>query len=382
LVPLALKAGPDAVKEAPIQRLVHEHPECLPVAEIDPIFCGPVPICTELNTSAGPIDNVMVTPSGLPVLVECKLWRNPEARREVVGQILDYAKELSRWSSADLQREVSRRLGREGNPLLELVRAAGHDVDEISFNDALTINLRRGRFLLLIVGDGIREGVEAIAEYLQEHAGLHFSLGLVEMPIYTTRDGSLVVTPRVLAHTRLITRTVVAAPDGAIILDQEPTEQAPDEQTDASTAARVKFLQAVVDGLILDDPEQARPRVTPKGYCYIYLPAPASSCWIAATVKPGAVGLYVTSNSNSLGEQALQQIATEWDDVKEQLGGEVHLRYVNERRPMFEEYRAYSQAEEGAVVSWMQERLNAFVNVFRPRVKSAVQDLTNSSGSA
>jgi hypothetical protein len=26
--------------------------------------------------------------------------------------------------------------------------------------------------------------VEAIAEYLQEHAGLHFSLGLVEMPIY------------------------------------------------------------------------------------------------------------------------------------------------------------------------------------------------------
>jgi hypothetical protein len=53
----------------------------------------PVPICTELNTPAGPIDNFMVSPSGLPVLVECKLWRNPEARREVVSQILDYAKE-------------------------------------------------------------------------------------------------------------------------------------------------------------------------------------------------------------------------------------------------------------------------------------------------
>ena len=53
----------------------------------------------ELKTPAGPIDNFMVTPSGLPVLVECKLWRNPEARRQVVGQILDYAKELSRWQS-------------------------------------------------------------------------------------------------------------------------------------------------------------------------------------------------------------------------------------------------------------------------------------------
>jgi len=25
---------------------------------------------------------------------ECKLWRNPEARRKAVGQVLDYAKDL------------------------------------------------------------------------------------------------------------------------------------------------------------------------------------------------------------------------------------------------------------------------------------------------
>lgn len=67
------------VSEAEIQSLVQAHPECLPIPEIDPIFSLPVPVCTELNTSSGPIDNFMVTPSGLPVLVECKLWRNPEA---------------------------------------------------------------------------------------------------------------------------------------------------------------------------------------------------------------------------------------------------------------------------------------------------------------
>jgi hypothetical protein len=71
-------------------------------------------------------------------------------------------------------------------------------VDEVAFNDALTANLRRGRFLLLIVGDGIREGVEAIAEYLQAHAGLHFSLGLVELPIYVMPDGSKLVAPAFL----------------------------------------------------------------------------------------------------------------------------------------------------------------------------------------
>src|SRR5205085_3105106 len=140
-----------------IQAFVHEHPACLPIAEIDEMFSGPVPICTELSTPAGSIDNFMVTPSGLPVLVECKLWRNPEARREVVSQILDYAKELSRWSSSDLQREVSRRLRGDGNPLLEKVREVDPGVDERQFHDTLTANLRRARFLLLIVGDGIRE---------------------------------------------------------------------------------------------------------------------------------------------------------------------------------------------------------------------------------
>jgi hypothetical protein len=101
LKPFAEQGDGDKVIEADIQALVHEHPACLPIAEIDAMFSDAVPICTELNTPAGPIDNFMVTPSGLPVIVECKLWRNPEARREVVSQILDYAKELSRWSSSD-----------------------------------------------------------------------------------------------------------------------------------------------------------------------------------------------------------------------------------------------------------------------------------------
>ncbi len=101
-------ANPLSLPEADLQDLVHKHPEALPIEEIDPSFSGPVSICRELNTPAGPIDNFLVTPSGLPILVECKLWRNPQARREVVGQVLDYAKELARWTSADIEREAAR----------------------------------------------------------------------------------------------------------------------------------------------------------------------------------------------------------------------------------------------------------------------------------
>jgi hypothetical protein len=105
--------GPEAHgwSEAKVQALVQAHPESLTIREIDPLFADPMPVCTDMSTGAGSIDNILATASGPPVLVECKLWRNPRARREVVGQILDHAKELSRWTASDLQREVRRRTG-------------------------------------------------------------------------------------------------------------------------------------------------------------------------------------------------------------------------------------------------------------------------------
>jgi hypothetical protein len=79
--------------EAWLQRLIMAHPRLLPVDQIEPAFADLVPICMELPTPSGYLDNLLVTASGDLALVECKLWRNPEARREVIGQIIDYAKE-------------------------------------------------------------------------------------------------------------------------------------------------------------------------------------------------------------------------------------------------------------------------------------------------
>jgi hypothetical protein len=41
LKPVAQQGGSDTVSEAYIQTLVHEHPECLPIAEMDAMFLGP-----------------------------------------------------------------------------------------------------------------------------------------------------------------------------------------------------------------------------------------------------------------------------------------------------------------------------------------------------
>jgi hypothetical protein len=351
------------------------------------MFCGAVPICTELNTTAGPIDNLMVTPSGLPVLVECKLWRNPEGRREVVGQILDYAKELTRWSSSDLQREAGRRLGRTGNALLDLVRAAGHDPDEIEFNDALTGNLRRGRFLLLIVGDGIREGVEAITEYLQVHAGLHFTLGLVELPIFTTPRGERLVLPRVLARTHLVTRNVIAVPDHHKI--EEPSSEAEvevDPERVALADEQQRFWKSFLDGLELDDPEQRKANPTRQGAIYFPLPGP-SSAWLTVYRNMGKseVGLFLSYTRGSDGDRVVQHILEDWDAVRTELGGSVHV-FVDTgqksigppRKLIMDKFQTGAwtdSAERERAFAWLRRRTNEFLNALRPRVRAAAADL-------
>jgi hypothetical protein len=334
-----------------------------------------VPICRELNTPAGPINNFLVTPSGLPVLVECKLWRNPEARREVVSQILDYAKELSRWSSADVQREVCNRLKRGGNPVLDTVRTVDPAVDEQRFHDALTANLRRGRFLLLIVGDGIREGVEAIAEYLQRRAGLHFSLGLVEMPIYNMPNGDRLVAPRVLARTVLVTRNVVAAPDGYTV---EPTEEIDDEGIDTEQKARSdkfeQFWSEFLKVLRLDDPEQLMARPTRTSNIRFALPAPYS--WLSVHVAPstGHVGIFLSSANNTPGRSAMQAIVENFDIIKDQLGGSVTLDKGLYITDWIQAQPLDQKDERPRVFSWLAERVNTFVRVLRPRIRSAAAD--------
>ena len=378
LKPLGLGAGLDAVSEADIQALVHAHPNCLPISEIDSIFSGPVSICRELVTSAGSIDNLLVTPSGLPILVECKLWRNPEARREVVGQILDYAKELTRWSSSDLQREVSRNLKREGNVLLDLVREATPDVDESQFNDALTANLRRGRFLLLIVGDGIREGVEAIADYLQVHMGLHFSLGLVEMPIFTLPSGDRLVVPRVLARANIMTRTVIEVPAGYVLQADSDSEVA--SESDPARSETQQFWSEFLAILKLDDPEQPIPRPARVGYLNFMLPATNGSSWIGVfrNWDRGEVGLHLGSHRNSSGDYARQAVVEDWDAIRGQIGGDAEIVQDSVGRDSVREARVFGnlgkhQVRKEAFV-WLAERVNSFVNILRPRVRAAVAD--------
>jgi hypothetical protein len=59
-----------------------------------------------LATSNGYIDNLLMTPSGDIAIVETKLFRNPQARRAVLAQVLDYATALFGMDYAGFEKAV------------------------------------------------------------------------------------------------------------------------------------------------------------------------------------------------------------------------------------------------------------------------------------
>ena len=78
-----------------LQKLIFDIPELLPVETINSNYSKLVPINREISVQSGAIDVLYITPDGTICIVETKLWRNPEAHRTVLAQIIEYARDLS-----------------------------------------------------------------------------------------------------------------------------------------------------------------------------------------------------------------------------------------------------------------------------------------------
>ncbi|MDG1417576.1 MAG: hypothetical protein P8P99_07240 [Maricaulis sp.] len=228
----------DPLDEKFVQDLLHDHPDLLPMVEIEPDYRPVISVCRELGTDAGFIDNLFVTPSGGIILAECKLMKNPQMRREVIAQTLDYTASLQRMGLQELEAAISKTTNGSITSLWSLVSKVT-DLDENEFNDAVTRNLRRGRILGVIVGEGMREETERLVESLQLHAGLHTAIALVELSLWKLDDGSMVVMPRVPMKTNLIQRAVIDIRDGNIAV-REPDRVA--NKSTSGSAVRGKSL--------------------------------------------------------------------------------------------------------------------------------------------
>lgn len=382
-LPLGSTAGRD---EAWLRDLLFAHPEILPVADFDPSFAPLAPLCRELRTEVGPLDAAFINADGLLTLVECKLWRNPEARRKVIAQILDYAGAIARWSYSDLQRQVSAARQAPGNLPFEAARSLVEGLEEHRFVDAVTRHMHSGRFLLLIAGDGIREDIRSIAELVNRNSTSSFILGLVEIALYDLGQGALAVQPRIVARTQTIERTVIVAKQGAGVAlmpaeDEGDSSEREDPGLPVAKSERQeeqrKWWGPVLD-MRFDDPDQEPLKLYNN---FVRAPLPLSSTWLSAyrVMRESILGVFL-GGTRSRKAELWPRLEASADLLLEALpegtrlhppGGPYLSLISTDRR--FEDF-----PDDDAARDWLIKTLNAYANVLRPLFKRFANDRGNS----
>jgi hypothetical protein len=365
-----------------IRNLVFDHPSCLPIAELDGAYKEAVSICKELRTPAGPLDALLVNPDGRLIVIEAKLWRNPQARREVVAQVLDYAKELSRWDYEDLQRAVSQNTGRKGNSLYEMVKAANPDLEESAFVDAVSRSLREGRFLLLILGDGIREGAGSITSFIEKVGSLEFTFGLVELGLYQNGGEDLIfVQPRILARTEIIRRSIVTVREGRPVIEEEAgDEEEVAAAINASERWYLDFWNEFKAGLQLDDPNQPIPKAPKSSNIDFSMPPSGSQAWITASfrTKKRRIAVYIRFSKGNLAERFSERLLSDIDAIKEELGPEAEVgtdangNLTVVTRLQFDDLQDPANRER--IKQFFAEMVNRYVTTFKPRLERILEE--------
>jgi hypothetical protein len=324
----------------------------------------------EMNTAAGPIDIVYVTPQGKLVIVETKLWRNPEARRKVIGQILDYAKELQNWSYSDLQREVSRRTGEKGNVPYKLVQNHYPNTDESEFVDGISNSLAQGDFMLVIAGDGIRSDTQAMIQYLDNTANMKFTLAVIETAVYQTDKQDLTfIQPRTLFQTKEIQRTVY-------ITDFGESPSAEDDQSSSHPSPLMtqyhQFWKEFINELRLDDPDQPMANPLAKGNVFFTMPPSSTTAWITLYFykAKSEIGCFLRLASSEEGQSLYEGLKEDAEAINSELPMTVewddkNCRIITHRRIEGD----WPPVSDPGVKAFYSETLNAFVNAFRPRLE-------------
>ncbi|RKQ90861.1 hypothetical protein C8N24_0676 [Solirubrobacter pauli] len=193
------------------------------------------------------IDQLFLDEEGVPTLVEVKRSSDTRLRREVVGQLLDYAANASAfWGVDKLRAAFEGRAGAAADD--QLATLLGEDVDPDRFWTSVGVNLHAGRLRLIFVADVIPPELRRIVEFLNEQMDRTEVLAL-EVRQYVERGGDrLTLVPRLIGATEAARQAKGATPSRpkrrwgeADVLDAIRGAQAP--EIARRTIALYEFLR-------------------------------------------------------------------------------------------------------------------------------------------
>jgi len=175
LVPLAQRPYES---ESLLQTLLAKYPSLLAGDQVNPeaprkwlLIRQEIPVPDAQDGSGRwSLDHLFLDQDGVPTLVEVKRSSDTRIRREVVGQMLDYAANaVKHWPADFIRIEFEKVCAAKGaDPSEEIRGFLGVDQDPDQFWITVRTNLKAGRVRLLFVADEIPDELRRVVEFLNE----------------------------------------------------------------------------------------------------------------------------------------------------------------------------------------------------------------------
>ncbi len=146
------------------------------------------------------VDHLFVDQDAVPTIVEVKRSSDTRIRREVVGQVLEYAANARLfWSSWELRSYFESNHSKD-DPREVFGACFSPETDYDEFWSSLEGNLKSGKMRLLFVADAIPPELRKIIEYLNEEMKNTEVLGL-EVKQFISESGLKTLVPKIIGQT-------------------------------------------------------------------------------------------------------------------------------------------------------------------------------------
>lgn len=199
-----------------LQELLAKHPKLMSGELIDPesprqwiLISRELPVGdSEQSGGRWAADHLFIDQDSIPTIVEVKRCVDTRIRREVIGQMLEYAANaVAYYPLEKLQALFEARCTRDGSAPDDALREAfGATLDCARFWNQVHTNLRAGRIRLILLADEIPSESRRIIEFLNEQMS-ETEILAIEIKQYGAPDELRTLIPRVYGHSQRAVQT-------------------------------------------------------------------------------------------------------------------------------------------------------------------------------
>ena len=187
--------------EKEFESLLEAHPEALPIGKIDPIADLAVVIGRQVTIPIGSIDLLFLDNKGRLILVECKLVKNPEARREVLSQLIEYGLYVSRNWNPQRVLSIVEEYTRKQKVKTDIMSSLHLDEKTLRKKIDEGLSSRAKGPILVLAGDVLEQRALVLSNHLNKHnfpivctEFRRFQIGKANLLVGSVRDATLLST--------------------------------------------------------------------------------------------------------------------------------------------------------------------------------------------